>query len=78
MEKQVSIAHAKDHFSEIVQAAERGGVVVVTRRGKAVARLVSEQEYRRLTRPKGTIDWGDKLVDLSSYRFDRDDANARR
>ena len=77
MEKQVSIAHAKDHFSEIVQAAERGGVVTVTRRGKAVARLMSEQEYRRLTRRKGGIDWGDKLVDLSSYRFDREDANAR-
>lgn len=78
MEKQVSIAQAKDHFSEIVQAAERGGVVTVTRRGQPVARLVSEREYRRLTRPKGGIDWGEKLVDLSGYQFDREDANARR
>ena len=78
MEKNVSIAQAKDHFSEIVQAAERGGVVTVTRRGRAVARLVSEQEYLRLTRRGGKIDWGDKLVDMSGYRFDREDANARR
>lgn len=56
MEKQVSIAQAGDHFSEIVQAAERGGVVTITRRGHAVARLVSEEEYRRPTRRKGRID----------------------
>ena len=78
MEKQVSIAQAKDHFSEIVQVAERGGVVTITRRGQAVARLVSEEEYRRLMRRRGTIDWGDKLVDLSSWQFDREDANLRR
>ncbi len=78
MEKRISIAQAKDHFSEIVQAAERGGVVTVTRRGHAVARLVSEEEYQRLTRRKAGIDWGDRLVDLSNFRFDREDANARR
>ncbi|MBI3372618.1 MAG: type II toxin-antitoxin system Phd/YefM family antitoxin [Betaproteobacteria bacterium] len=78
MEKRISIAQAKDHFSELVQTAERGGVVTVTRRGQAVARLVSEEEYQRLTRRKGGIDWGDKLVDLSGFRFDREDANTRR
>ncbi len=78
MGRQVSIAEAKDHFSELVQAAERGGVVTVTRRGRAVARLVSEQEFRRLTRRKGPIDWGDRLVDLSGFKFDREDANSRR
>ena len=78
MEKQFSIAQAKDHFSEVVQAAERGGVVTVTRRGQPVVRLVSEQEYRRLTRRKSGIDWGEKLVDLSGYQFDREDANVRR
>ena len=78
MGRQVSIAQAKDHFSELVQAAERGGVVTVTRRGRAVARLVSEQEFRRLTRRKRPIDWGDRLVDLSGFKFDREDANSRR
>jgi len=78
MEKQVSIAQAKDHFSELVQAAERDGVVTVTRRGRAVVRLVSEEEFRRLTRTRRPIDWGDRLVDLSGFKFDREDANARR
>ena len=77
MDKKVSITQAKDYFSEMVRAAERGDVITVTRRGQAVVRLVSEQEYQRLTRRKGRIDWGDKLVDLSGYRFDREEANAR-
>ncbi len=78
MGRQVSIAQAKDHFSELVQAAEQDGVVTVTRRGRAVARLVSEQEFRRLTRRKRPIDWGNRLVDLSGFTFDREDANSRR
>lgn len=78
MEKQVSIAEAKDQFSAVVQAAERGAVVTVTRRGHAVARMVSEQEYQRLTRRRRPIDWGDRLVDLRGFKFNREDANARR
>lgn len=78
MEKQVSIAQAKDHFSELVHAAEKGGVVTVTRRGRAVARLLSEREFRRLTRARRPLDWGERLVDLGRFRFDREDANARR
>ena len=78
MEKQVSIAEAKDHFSEIIQAAERGAVVIVTRRGKPVARLVAEGEFQRLTRRKKPIAWGDRLVDLRGFKFDREDANSRR
>jgi prevent-host-death family protein len=78
MDRQVSIAEAKDHFSEIVQAAERGLVVTVTRRGKPVARLLAENEFQRLTRRKRPIDWGDKLVDLRGFKFDREEANARR
>ena len=77
MKKQISIAQAKDHFSKIVRSAERGDVVTVTLRGQMVARLVSGQEYLRLTRRRRRIDWGGKLVDLSGYRFDREDANAR-
>ena len=78
MDKQVSIAEAKDHFSAIVQTAESGTVVTVTRRGHAVARLLSEVEYQRLIRRRRPIDWGDRLIDLRGFNFDRDEANARR
>lgn len=78
MEKRVSIAEAKDQFSRVVQAAERGGSVTVTRRGRAVARVISEWEYQRLTHRKGKIDWGTTLIDTRGYKFDREEANARR
>lgn len=41
-ERTVSIAEAKAHLSELVAAAEAGQDVVITKRGKAVVRLVPE------------------------------------
>lgn len=78
MEKQISIAKAKDQFSAVVQAAERGAVVTVTRRGHAVARVLSEQAYQRLMRRRRPIDWGTTLIDTRGFKFDREEANARR
>ena len=77
MDRQVSIAQAKDHFSEIVQAAERGEVVVVTRRGKPVARVVSDADYGKLVARRKKIDWGEALVDTRGFRFNREEANER-
>ena len=37
----------------------------------------AKRAYRRLTRRRSGIEWGDKLVDLSGFKFDREDANAR-
>ena len=77
MEKQVSIAEAKDHFSEIIQAAERGAVVVVTRRGKPVARVVSDADYGKLIARRKKIEWGEPLLDTRGFRFNREEANER-
>lgn len=41
---QLSIREAKTHFSKLLAAVERGEEVVIGRRGKPVARLVSEKE----------------------------------
>ncbi|HEX4896417.1 MAG TPA: type II toxin-antitoxin system Phd/YefM family antitoxin [Solimonas sp.] len=46
--KAVSIAQAKDRLTELLYQAEDGQPVQVTRRGRAVAVLVSEAEYERL------------------------------
>ncbi len=46
--KSVSIAQAKDSLTELLYEAEDGKPVQVTRRGKAVAVLLSEAEYERL------------------------------
>ncbi|NLF53046.1 MAG: type II toxin-antitoxin system Phd/YefM family antitoxin [Thauera phenolivorans] len=41
--KSVPLAEAKNRFSELIAAAERGDEVAITRRGVSVARLVAVQ-----------------------------------
>ncbi|MFC1706321.1 type II toxin-antitoxin system Phd/YefM family antitoxin [Planctomycetota bacterium] len=52
MSKRYSIAEARDNFTKLVHAAERGRPVEVTRRGKPVAVLLSSVDYARLTASK--------------------------
>jgi len=77
MDRQVSIAQAKDHFSALIEDAERGVVVTVTRRGKPVARVVSEAEYGKLVALRRKAEWSPPMLDTSGFRFDRDEANRR-
>lgn len=44
----VSVAEAKARFAELVHQAERGQPVRITRRGRAVAVLVSEADFALL------------------------------
>lgn len=53
MAREYSIAHAKDHLAAAVRAAEAGEPVTLTRRGRPVAVIVSEADYRRLTGSRG-------------------------
>lgn len=48
MNKQYSIAEARDHLPSIVHEVEEGEAVELTRRGKTVAVLLSIPNYRRL------------------------------
>ncbi len=77
MKKKYSIAKAQRNLPAIVREAERMGAVRITHRGQVVARLVSENEFQRLTRRKRRIDWGTMLIDMRGFKFDRDEANAR-
>ena len=47
-----SIADAKSQFAQLVHRAEGGQAVRITRRGKAVAVLVSEAQFNRLSAPR--------------------------
>lgn len=50
--KTATIANTKSHLSALLAEVEAGGEVVITRRGKPVARLVAE--------PRSTpFDWSD-------------------
>lgn len=42
----VPVAEAKAHFSELLKAVEAGEEIVITRRGRAVARLSSQQPLK--------------------------------
>ena len=77
MEKKYSIAAARQQLPAIVREAERAGGVRITRRGQVVARLISEDEFRRLSRRKRRIDWGTMLIDMRGFKFDREEANTR-
>lgn len=44
---EVGTYEAKTRFSELLEKVEAGETVVITRRGRPVARLVAEEEVRR-------------------------------
>ena len=50
MQKQISIAEAKNKLPSIVHFVEKGPYVQLTRRGKPVAVLLSIHEYEKLSR----------------------------
>ena len=50
MQKQFSIAEAKNRLPTIIHYVEKGLCVELTRRGKPVAVLLSIQEYERISR----------------------------
>ncbi len=49
MSKRVSVTEARDHLPALIRSVENGEPVVLTRRGKMVAVLVSSRDYERLT-----------------------------
>ena len=79
MQKQFSIAEAKNRLPSIIHYVEKGPYVELTRRGKPVAILLSIQEYERLSR-KYTGFWSaltafrkrieDEGIDISSGDFE--------
>lgn len=77
MDDAYSIAEAKNNLSGLVHEAETGRAVQITRRGKSVARLISEAEYQRLLGAKPKMDWGEPFIDTRGWKFDRDEANER-
>jgi prevent-host-death family protein len=52
MEKQYSIAEARNHLPRIIHEVESGSPVELTRRGKVVAVILSVRDYRPAQAPK--------------------------
>lgn len=49
MKQQVSLRDANQHLSRYVEAVERGEEIIITRRGKPVAKIVRIANAQRLT-----------------------------
>lgn len=47
--QQVGLREANQHFSRYVAEVEKGGEILITRRGKPVARLIGIPERKRLS-----------------------------
>jgi prevent-host-death family protein len=64
MTRDVSVAEAKAHLSELLAAVESGEIVRITRRGKPVAVLTAVQE------PKKPIDlaWLERVTTSMDYQ----------
>lgn len=55
MSRRYSIAEARKKLAHVIQEAEQGATVELTRRGKPVAILLSLNEYERLSRKRGSF-----------------------
>lgn len=45
--REISASEAKAHLSELLDAVERGETIVITRRGRPIARLVPDPDQRQ-------------------------------
>ena len=50
MAQQIGAFEAKTHFSELINKAEHGDDFIITKRGKAVARIIPFEQKPEMTR----------------------------
>ena len=63
---ETSIAEAKSQVTRLIHQAERGEAVHITRRGRPVAVLLSEDEYARLRQRQEARNFWDLIVEMRS------------
>ena len=61
---EMSIAEAKAQLTRLIHRAERGEAVRITRRGKPVAVLLSEDEYARLRQAQAPQDFWELIQEM--------------
>lgn len=61
---ETSIAEAKTQLTRLIHQAEQGQAVHITRRGKPVAVLLSEDEYARLRKGQEGRNFGDLIAEM--------------
>jgi len=77
VEKDYTIAEAKQDLPAIVHEVERTGRARITRRGRPVVVMLSISELQRLESARREPDWEVLKLDTRGFKFDRDEANRR-
>ncbi|MBI4205549.1 MAG: type II toxin-antitoxin system prevent-host-death family antitoxin [Betaproteobacteria bacterium] len=49
MKQQISLREANQHFSRYIEAVERGAEIIITRRGRPIAKIVKLSRLREPT-----------------------------
>ena len=74
MVKEIGIFEAKTHFSQVMEACERGADYIVTRRGKPVAKIIPFEQEPRMTRKEAV----EQLIEMRKlYRGEPGSFNIR-
>ena len=60
----ISVAEAKTHLARLLHQVESGEPVHITRRGRAVAVLVSETEYARLQQSAHSKNFWEQIEEM--------------
>jgi prevent-host-death family protein len=60
----ISVAEAKAHLTRLLHQVETGEAVHITRRGQAVAVLLSEAEYERLQKTAQTRNFWEQIQEM--------------
>lgn len=79
MKQQISLREANQHLSRYIEAVERGEEIIITRRGKPVARLAPVASKAGIS-PERLAAWKRLKAmarPLNIGRFDRDEAHER-
>ncbi len=66
----VNIHEAKTHFSRLIERAEKGETLIISRAGKPVARLVPLDNARKLKRRLGGLEGQIKVPDDFDRMFE--------
>ncbi len=82
MQQQIPIRDVNQHLSRYIDIVENGGDIIITRRGKPVARLSAIASSRTLSREqqqaqRRTLERMAQGFDLGGEQFDRDASHER-
>ena len=81
--QEISLREINQHFSKYIRTVEKGEEIIITRRGKPIARLVAMNVTKKLTKEQKAARLRARKRMVQGYsldigKFDRDKVHERR